>query len=136
VTNRRRLLQALAVAFAPAIVPLASLAQSSGSKPRIGFLTSGPGTGQRAFWKGMSDLGYVEGKTMVVERRSAEGDLARLPALAAELVKWRPDVIAAFLTPAALAAKGTTATIPIVMVFVSDPVAAGLVGNSRARAAT
>jgi putative ABC transport system substrate-binding protein len=77
----------------------------------------------------MRDLGYVDGKTMVVDRRSAEGDLARLPALAAEILKNRPDVIVAIASASTLAAKEATATIPIVMVGASDPVAAGLVGN-------
>jgi putative ABC transport system substrate-binding protein len=66
---------------------------------------------------------------MVVDRRSAEGDLALLPALAAEIVKNRPDVIVAIASASTLAAKEATATIPIVMVGASDPVAAGLVGN-------
>jgi putative ABC transport system substrate-binding protein len=77
----------------------------------------------------MRELGYVDGKNIVVDRRSAEGDFARLPALAAEIVKNRPDVIVAILSAAAVAAKLATATIPIVIVGVSDPVASGLVGN-------
>jgi len=75
------------------------------------------------------DLGYVDGKTIVVDRRSAEGDFARLPALAAEIVKNRPDVIVAITSASTIAAKEAMSTIPIVMVGASDPVAAGLVGN-------
>jgi putative ABC transport system substrate-binding protein len=97
--------------------------------PRIGFLTPGPNPREPAFWQGMRDLGYIDGKTMVVDRRSAEGDLARLPALAAELVKNRADAIDAIASASTIAAKEATATIPIVMVGASDPVAAGLVGN-------
>ena len=97
--------------------------------PRIGFLTPGPNTQEQAFWQGMRDLGYVDGKNIVADRRSAAGDFARLPALAAEIVKNRPDVIVTIVSAAALAAKQATSTIPIVMVGVSDPVASGLVGN-------
>ena len=77
----------------------------------------------------MREPGYVEGKTIVVERRSADGDLSRLPAFADELVRGRPDVIVAIVTAATIAASRATRTIPIVMVSVGDPVAAGVVGN-------
>jgi putative ABC transport system substrate-binding protein len=97
--------------------------------PRIGLLTPGPNPREPAFLEAMRDLGYVDGKNIVVDRRSAEGDFARLPALAAEIVKNRPDVIVALVSAPALAAKHATSTIPIVMVGVSDPVASGLVGN-------
>jgi putative tryptophan/tyrosine transport system substrate-binding protein len=109
--------------------PLASSAQRAGTIPRIGFLTPGPNPREPAFWQGMRDLGYVDGKTIVVDRRSAEGDFSRLPALAAEIVKSRPDVIVAIASAASSAAKGATSTIPIVMVGASDPVGGGLVGN-------
>jgi putative tryptophan/tyrosine transport system substrate-binding protein len=97
--------------------------------PRIGFLTPGPNPREPAFWQGMRDLGYVEGRTIVVDRRSADGDFTRLPALAAEIVKNRPDVIVAIVSASAIAAKQATSTIPIVMVGPADPVAAGLVAN-------
>jgi len=97
--------------------------------PRIGFLTPGANPREPAFWQGMRDLGYVEGKTIVVDRRSAEGDFARLPVLALEIVKNRPDVIVAIASASAMAAKQATATIPIVVIGASDPVAGGLVGN-------
>ena len=97
--------------------------------PRIGFLTPGPNPREPAFWQGMRDLGYVDGKNIVVDRRSAEGDFARLPALAAEIVKDRPDVIVAIVSAASIAAKQATSTIPVVMVGATDPVASGLVGN-------
>ena len=106
-----------------------TLAQRTGTMPRIGFLTPGPNPREPAFWQGMRDLGYVDGKTIVVDRRSAEGDFARLPALAAEIVKNRPDVIVAIASAATIAAKEATSTIPIVMAGASDPIAAGLVGN-------
>ncbi len=106
-----------------------TLAQRTGTMPHIGFLTPGPNPREPAFWGGMRDLGYVDGKTIAVDRRSAEGDLARLPALAAEIVKNRPDVIVAIASACTVAAKEATSTIPIVMVGASDPIAAGLVGN-------
>ncbi len=104
-------------------------AQRAGSLPRIGLLTSGPSPFERGFWPAMRELAYVDGKNIVVDRHSAEGDFARLPALAVELVKNRPDIIVAIASAPAIAAKQATATIPIVMVGVSDPVASGLVGN-------
>jgi len=104
-------------------------AQRAGAMPRIGYLTPGPNPREAAFWQGMRDLGYVDGKTIVVDRRSADGDFARLPALAADIVKNRPDVIVAIVSASAIAAQQATSTIPIVMVGPADPVAAGLVAN-------
>jgi putative tryptophan/tyrosine transport system substrate-binding protein len=98
--------------------------------PRIGVLSPlDPGAtwfseGLRA---GLADHGYVEGKTIQIEFRWAHGDFARLPALAAELVRLDVDLIVAGVTQASLAARTATRTIPIVMVGVGDPVAVGLV---------
>ena len=125
--DRRTFVYASALALLG--VPLRADAQRTSAMPRIGLLTPGPVPQEAAFWQGMRELGYIDGKNMVVDRRSAEGDFARLPALAAEMVKSRPDIIVAIVSAAALAAKQATATIPIVMVSVSDPVASGLVGN-------
>ena len=80
-----------------------------------------------AFRQGLRDLGYIEGGNVVIESRDAEGKLERLPALAAELVALKVDVIVAPSTPAALAAKQATRTLPIVFAAVADPVARGLV---------
>ncbi len=126
-TSRRAFVHGAVIALLG--TPLVAAAQRAGTLPRIGFLTPGPNPREPAFWQGMRDLGYVDGKTIVVDRRSAEGDFARLPALAAEIVKGRPDVIVAVVSAAAIAAKRATSTIPIVMIGASDPVAAGLVGN-------
>ena len=126
-TDRRTFVHGAGVAILG--VSLGSPAHSAGAMPRVGFLTPGPNPREPAFWAGMRDLGYVEGRSIVVDRRSAERDFARLPALAAEIVKERPDVIVAIATASAVAAKKATATIPIVMVGVADPIAAGLVGN-------
>jgi putative ABC transport system substrate-binding protein len=111
-------------------ISLGAVAQRAGV-PRIGLLVPGPGSAQpeAAFLQGMRDLGYVDGRDVVIERRSADGDFARLPQLAADLVKLRPDVIVAVVSAAAIAASQATSTIPIVMVSVGDPVMSGLVGN-------
>jgi putative ABC transport system substrate-binding protein len=116
------------------VVTLASLllgaaAQRGGRLPRIGLLSPGASPLEAPFLAGMRDLGYVEGKTIIVERRSADGDFTQLPALAADLVKLRPDVIVAMVSAASIAASQATSEIPIVMVGVGDPVASGLVGN-------
>src|SRR5262249_19297090 len=81
----------------------------------------------RGFLQGLRDLGYVDGRNIVIERRSAEGKFDRLPDLFAELVQAKCDVIVTVTVPLIQAAKRATSTIPIVMAAGSDPVAAGLV---------
>jgi putative ABC transport system substrate-binding protein len=76
-----------------------------------------------AFRQGLCDLGYVEDQNIVIESRSAEGDLARLAALAAELVRLKVDVLVGDSTPPALAAKHATRTIPIVLAAAADAMA-------------
>jgi putative ABC transport system substrate-binding protein len=83
----------------------------------------------KAFRLGLRDLGYAEGRDLVIERRSANGSYELLPQLAAELVRTNVRAIVVDGTPATQAAKHATATIPIIMVMVSDPVGAGLVSN-------
>jgi len=111
--------------------PLAADAQPSAKVARIGYLSVAGGAGSpsaEAFRQGLRELGYVEGQNIAIEFR-AEGKSDRLPALAAELVQLQVDVIVAFSSVAAQAAKNTTTTIPIVMVSSGDPVATGLVAS-------
>jgi putative tryptophan/tyrosine transport system substrate-binding protein len=110
--------------------PLAVEAQQAERVYRIGLLSASSesaAAGVEAFREGLRTLGYVEGRNVVIEHRSAEGRFDRLPDLAADLVRLRVDVIVAVVTQASLAAKTATTTIPIVMLGVADPVAAGLV---------
>ena len=111
-------------------VPLAAEAQQAARIARIGYLTGNLATGlhmQEAFRQGLRDLGYVEGRNVVIEYRDAQGKYKRLPALAAELVALKVEVIVVTNTPAALAAKQATKTIPIVLAWVGDPVGSGLI---------
>jgi putative ABC transport system substrate-binding protein len=111
--------------------PVAAEAQQAAKIARIGYLTSSLGVYPHlpeAFRQGLRDLGYVEGRNLVIEYREAEGKADRLPALAAELVALKVDVIvAAPGTVATLAAKQATRTIPIVFIAAADAVSDGLV---------
>ena len=108
--------------------PLAAEAQQVAKISRIGYLaTNRTPHFQEAFRQGLRDLGYVEGRNLVIEDRNAEGKAERLPALAAELVALKVDVIVAASTPAALAAKQATRTLPIVFTAVADAVTSRLV---------
>ena len=113
--------------------PLTAHAQQS-LKPTIGILGSTSSHVQanflRAFHQGLSEAGYIEGRDAAVQYRWADDHNEKLPALAADLVRQQVNVIVAVAsTPAAIAAKAATATIPIVFLSGSDPVAAGLVDN-------
>jgi putative ABC transport system substrate-binding protein len=127
IAGRRASLRAIALGMLGAAFEVR--AQGAGTRPRIGVLLPGANPREAAFWQAMKQLGYVDGKTIVVDRRSADGDMARLPVIAADLVKTRPDVIVAITSAAAVAAKQATSTIPIVFAGSADPVAAGLVAN-------
>lgn len=129
--KRRRALSALA---ALGLAPLCANAQPSGKVWRIGFLGSGiqPTTKQPdafidAFILGMRELGYVQGKNLSLEWRFASGRYDRLPALAEELTKTKPDVLVTYGTAAAEALHTTTKSIPIVIAAAIDPVKSGLV---------
>ena len=140
--TRRKIVIAIG---ASTLAPIASFGQPASKVWRVGFLSQrhvdfvdadsryGP------FTQGMRELGYVVGKNLVIEWRSAEGKSERLPELAAELVQLKVDVLATAGTPAAQAAQRATTAIPIVMITVGDPVGTGLVkslarpgGNSTA----
>ena len=112
------------------LAPLAVQAQQATNIARIGFLTTTSAVNSHlpeAFLQGLRDLGYVEGRNVVIEYRDAEGKLERLLALAAELVALKVDIIVAPGTPQALAAKQATRTLPIVFAVAGDPVGSGLV---------
>jgi putative ABC transport system substrate-binding protein len=108
-------------------------AQQPTKIPRIGLLLTGTPSSSsyslEAFRNGLRDLGYVQGKNILIEYRYAEGKPDRLPSVAAELVRLKVDVIVTTGTPPSQAAKTATTTIPIVMALVSDPVGAGLVAS-------
>jgi putative ABC transport system substrate-binding protein len=114
--------------------PRAARAQGEPGKVyRLGQLSGGTAASRvpllAAFVRGMRDLGYVEGQNLVVEHRYAEGRFEVLPALARELLAWNPDVLFVSTTPASLAAKAATSTVPIVMVSVADPLGVGLIAS-------
>ena len=120
-----------ALALALLSAPLAAEAQQPGKVYRIGVLSPGSAEGSSAevalLRQGLRELGYVEGQNIRVEWHFADGSNERLPALAAELVAFKFDVIFAINSPAAQAAKSATGTIPIVFVRSGDPIASGLV---------
>ena len=118
---------ALLVGVALAFVHLAD-AQQAGK--RIGYLGGNyPDRRSETFRQGLRELGYVEGKNIVIEWRHHGGKLDRLPALADELVRLKVDIIITVGAPAARAAKGATVTIPVVMMQVGDPVGSGFVAS-------
>jgi putative ABC transport system substrate-binding protein len=123
---------AVGVAVLLLTTPLSAHAQQPAADvPRVGVLMFMPMTkaAQEDFREGLRDHGYVEGKNIVVEWRSAEGSTDRANALAADLVRLKVSVIVAEFTPAVRAAKNATQTIPIVMASAGDPVATGLVAS-------
>jgi putative ABC transport system substrate-binding protein len=122
----------LAVVAMLLTLSLVAQAQQQSKIPKIGWLGVRPAasdTGRELFGQEFRALGYVEGKNIVFEYRSADDKLDRLPALADELVRLKVDVLLASTTPAAVAAKNATRTIPIVFVGGFDPVALGLVDS-------
>jgi putative tryptophan/tyrosine transport system substrate-binding protein len=117
--------------------PLAADAQQAGKVPRIGFLGTGTLSDTSpyldAFRQGLRELGWVEGQNIVIDDRFAEGRFDRLLDLAAELVRLKVAIIVAAPTPAVVAAKKATETIPIVAIAIGDPVGIRLIIASLAR---
>jgi ABC-type uncharacterized transport system substrate-binding protein len=124
---------AIALTFVGAVAE----AQQSTKIPRIGFLGAPPLSSMaariEAFRQGLRELGYIEGKNILIEWRSAEGKSERVPALAAELVRLKVDVIVSAGPAATRPAKEATVAIPIVMGFDNDPVGNGLLAAWRDR---
>ena len=113
-----------------AIVPASTRAQQRPRQPRVGFLvTANPQPNWDGLRDGLRDLGYTDGEGIHFEFRSADGNLDRLPELAAELVRLDLDVLVVWQTPAALAARQATSTVPIVMAGVADPLGSGLIAS-------
>ena len=144
---RRHVVISLSAAL---LSPIEAVAQPTVKTWRVGFLASRHVDFTDAdnyygrFRQGMRELGYVEGKNLVIEWRSAEGRAERLPELAAELVRLKVDILVTAAQGASLAAQKATATIPIVVMLVADPVGVGLAkslarpggnGHRRERAA-
>src|SRR6516225_10284620 len=115
--------------------PLAARAQAPKNVPRLCFLTFDPGTLRstrfEAYFETLRDLGYADGQTISIDYLSADGRGERFPALAAECLRLKADIIAASTMPATQAAKKVTRTIPIVMIALGDPVGTGLVDSLR-----
>ncbi len=128
--NRRKLMVALGAGALAA--PFASFAQAPAKVWRIGYLSPQSRLNppyDRAFLQGMGEHGYVEGKNLIIEWRFSDGEYERLPALAAELVRLKVDVIVASPSPAIRAAQKATSTIPIVFPTTGDPVGSGFVAS-------
>ena len=131
--NRREVVLAL---IALCAAPLRSFAQPEGKVRRIGFLgsrsrstPSNPDVYYDAFLQAMREVGYVEGKNLLIEWRFADGKYDRVPSLSAELVRMNPEVIVTHSTPATQALQRATSTIPIVTAAVADPVASGFAAS-------
>ena len=131
--RRREFITRLAglAAISSHLPPTGAQAQQPAKPPTIGFLSPSSSSAllNQQFHRGMRELGYLDGRNVIIVSRFADGEFDRLPALAAELVAMRVDVIVAVVTQASLAARNATKTIPIVMLGVADPLGAGLVAS-------
>ena len=125
----------LVIVVGALLAPLAGKAQPAGKVFRIGYLSAPTRESVegilQAFLRALRNLGWIEGRNVVIEYRWAEGHLERLPGLAQDLVRRKVDVIVAPAASAALAARRATSAIPIVMIFPNDPVGEGLVASLR-----
>jgi len=132
--SRRLALLALAMSLASAIAvlgsPLARAAEAADKVARVGFVgTESLSRGVTAFWERLHELGWVEGKNLIVEARWAEGQVERLPALMNQVIAQNVDVLFTYGTPAAVAAKKATNTVPIVAAMMGDPLGTGLAAS-------
>jgi putative ABC transport system substrate-binding protein len=109
--------------------PLRALAQERGKVWRMGFISQGYEPFYDALFEGLQELGYAEGRNLAVERRYAEGHAERFPEFAAEMVRLKVDIIIVCTTPAALAVKNATTTIPVVFPNAISPVESGVVAS-------
>src|SRR4029434_2045678 len=123
-----RLIGLVILALSLTLAPFAVEVQPAGKIPRVGILSQNSPLWED-FRQGLRDLAYVGGRTIVIEYRWGEGSDERFPRLAADLARLGADVIVAWGTPATLAAKNATNTIPIVMTGNGDPVGTGLVAS-------
>lgn len=131
--NRRSTITAL-LALSAALRPYAVFAQKATPTPaRVGFLSNfSPSSGKEVtncFLRGLRESGWIEGENINIEYRWAEGISDRFPALAAEMVRLRPDLIVVVSTPGAQTVHRATSTIPVVIIGVSDPVTSGIVAS-------
>jgi len=125
-TSRRQFITLLGGATA---WPLAARAQHAGKMWRIAFITQAETNIYEALFERLRELGYVEGQNIIIERRYAEGRAEKFQEFAAEMVRLKADLIITITTPAALAAKNATTTIPIVIPTAIDPVGTGLIAS-------
>jgi len=117
------------LALGAVLIPLVAVAQPPGEIPRIGVLANIRSPGTEGFERGLKELGYIEGKNIIIEWRLVQGKFDRLPEFAADLVRLKVDVIVAPADPYVRAAKNATSTSPIVFALVADPVGAGFVAS-------
>jgi putative tryptophan/tyrosine transport system substrate-binding protein len=133
--KRREFITLLGGAVATSALPLTARAQQTGAIRRIGVLVNNVETDPEvqaqiaAFRQSLEQFGWLEGRNIRIELRFSANSYERLPQLAQEMVALNPDVIFASTTPAIKALQSKTHTIPIVFVYVSDPVGAGLVAS-------
>src|SRR5262245_25530384 len=130
-SNHRKSVRLSVIAFVLVVAGAAAQTEQTAKVARIGYLTGASLSSQsprhEAFRQGLRDLGYVEGKNIVIEWRSAEGNRDRQRTLAHELVRLKPEVIVASSGGDTRAAKEATTTIPIVMAQSDDPVSDGFI---------
>jgi putative ABC transport system substrate-binding protein len=129
---QRRQFLTIAGATAASLLPLPGRAQQPAKLPKLGVLLYSTPKGDpnnEAFYRGMNELGYVDGQNIILEYRFAEGRPERLPELAADLVRLKPDMIFALGGDVAPHARTATGTIPIVFAVSTDPVQGGLVAS-------